>query len=158
MRVIKKLICQTMMLLPMAALADDLPAELLLRCDLKQTLFLKSRGKPEFDERTFSKDFRLKNGVFGWTNNHIPVGKDCKLVDGEIACEWSGIIPPSKDSPLGPYTEKRQSSVRLSRATGEIRLVLETWDYAGDGVKATPIGSMRMIQSGACRTIGKPLF
>jgi hypothetical protein len=158
MSLIKKLICQTIVFIPFTALADDLPNELLLRCDVKQTSIIESAGKPDFNEVNLSKDFRLKNGVFAWTNGPVPVGVDCRLVDGEIACKWSGIIPPQKNSPLGIRTEKRQSSVRLSRATGEIKLVLETWGYPGDGVKGSPDISMKMTQSGVCRTIGKAIF
>jgi hypothetical protein len=154
----KWLIATAMMLFPLAALADDLPSELLLRCEVKQTHFITSNNsKTDFDEKTYTKDFRLKDGVFGWTNGPIPVGTDCRLVNGDITCAWSGVIPLN-DPPLGPRVEKRQSTVRLSRTTGEIRLTLETWGYPGDRVKGNPDISMKLSQSGVCRTIGKPLF
>lgn len=103
---------------------------------------------------TLVRDFRLKNGVFAWTNLSIPIGTDCKLLDGEIVCSWSGTVPLKADSRV----EKRRSSVRLSRATGEIRLTLETWGYPGESVKGAPDSSLVLNQSGFCRTIGKPIF
>jgi hypothetical protein len=116
------------------------------------------KAGPDFSEMTLTKEFRLKNGVFGWTNNPIPVGTNCKLVEGDITCAWSGVIP-LKDIQHGtPRVEKRQSAVRLSRTTGEIGLTLETWEYPGDRVKGKPDSSTQMSQSGVCRTIGKPLF
>lgn len=146
-------------LLPPAAMADELPTELLLRCDLKQTVYMTSAaGRPDLVETKLSKDFRLKDGIFYWTGLSVPVGKDCKLLDGDIACAWKGTIPLGNDPPLGVRTEKRQSSVRISRATGEIKLVLETWSYIGNGAQGTPDGSMKLTQSGICRTIGKALF
>lgn len=159
MKIAAKSISYAIVCFPLIAAADELPSELLLRCDLKQTVYMTSTGRrPDLVETKLSKDFRLKDGTFYWTGLRVPIGNDCKLVDGDIACAWSGLIPPSGDSPLGARTEKRQSSVRLSRATGEIRLVLETWGYAGDGIKGTPDGAMKMTQSGVCRTIGKALF
>jgi hypothetical protein len=158
MGIAKRPLCFATILLPITALADDLPTELLLRCDLKQTVFMNNGGKPDLFEDKLSKDFRLKNGVFGWTDLSIPIGENCKLEDGEIFCRWSGVVPPQKGSPLGARTEKRQSSVRLSRATGQIRVELDTWGYKGDGVKGTPDSSKKMVQSGVCRTIGKALF
>jgi hypothetical protein len=148
----------TWLLFPVAALPGDLPKELLLRCDLKQIVFMDFGGKTELHEDKFSKDFRLKDAQFGWAGSRIPIGTNCQLVDGEIACEWRGVIPPEKDSPLGSTTEKRHSSVRLSRSTGEIVVMLETWGYAGNEAKGKPRNSMRLSQRGVCRSIGKPLF
>jgi hypothetical protein len=141
-----------------SALPDDLPKELLLRCDLTQIVLMDFGGKTEFHEDKFSKDFRLKDAQFGWVGSRIPIGTSCALVDGEIACEWSGVIPPGKDDPLGPTTQKRHSRVQLSRSTGEIVVMLETWDYAGYEAKGKPRNSMRLSQRGVCRSIGKALF
>jgi hypothetical protein len=77
--------------------------------------------------------------------------------NGDITCAWSGVIPLN-DPPFGARVEKRQSTVRLSRTTGEIKLTLETWGYPGDRVKGNPDISMKLSQSGVCRTIGKALF
>lgn len=146
------------MLVSSCAWAEGLPDELLLRCDLKQTSVSNYRGKPDFNEINLVKDFRLKSGVIGWTNLSIPIGTDCKLMDGEIACSWAGTIPIKADRTSGPRVEKRESSVRLRRATGEIRLTLETWGYPGDSAKGTPDSTLVLNQSGVCRTIGKPIF
>lgn len=80
------IVCSAALLFPVTVPADDLPTELLLRCDLKQTWFMNVGGKTDLLEDKLSKDFRLKNGVFGWTDLAIPIGEDCKLDGGEITC------------------------------------------------------------------------
>jgi hypothetical protein len=58
-----------MALLPLAIFAtvttaeDELPRELLLRCELKNTTFVKTGGKTDFHEDTVVKVFQLKDGV-----------------------------------------------------------------------------------------------
>jgi hypothetical protein len=154
----KGLLGSLISLLSSGAFAQGVPTELLLRCEVKQTIFF-DLGSPKanFDERTFTKDFRLKDSTFTWAGNPIPIGHNCKLIDGDISCGWTGNIPLN-DSSLGPSVEKRKSSVRLSRATGEIRLTLETSNYSGKEAKGKPTNTMQLTQAGVCRAIGKPLF
>jgi hypothetical protein len=130
---------------------DQLPSELLLRCDVKQMLF--SDLEKKSNEKSYTRDLQLKDGVFTWVGNPDPIGNGCKLSDGEIACEWSGVLP-TYISGAGPITPKRHSSVRFSRATGEIHVSVEMWDYAGKRAEGTPTSHSKVTMSGLCRTIG----
>ena len=142
-----------------AALAEgELPAELLLRCELKVTLYFEARGKNELHESKEVKDFRLKDGAFGSTNSPTPLGKNCKLIGNQIVCKLT-MTSPTKDMISGrPRTEWRESSVLLNRSTGEINTRLDTKEYVGEVAKGTPDIRVGVSQLGVCRTVGKPLL
>jgi hypothetical protein len=143
-----------------AAIAEELPSELLLKCDLKQTGYSVYQGKPDYHEIQLSKTFRLKDRVFSLVDSRLPSGENCKLNDGQIECEFNATIPLDEVPGLQGQsrTEKRHSTVRLNRSTGELRLVLETWGYVGEGTKGKPNSTLNLIQTGVCRSIGKALF
>jgi hypothetical protein len=62
---------------------DELPRELLLRCELKNTTFIVSGGKTDFHDDTKVEDFHLKDGTFEFISGHVPLGTDCKLSNGK---------------------------------------------------------------------------
>jgi hypothetical protein len=109
---------------------------------------------PGADEGKFSMTLRLKDGSIGDIRLNFPAGKDCTMVNDKIRCEWNAVIP----LPDLNWTEKRRSTVSLMRKTGELRTVLETWGYDGKLVTGTPRGSLKLIRTGICRVIGKPIF
>jgi hypothetical protein len=141
---------------------DELPQELLLRCELKDTTFIVSGGKTERHDDTKVQDFHLKDGIFELTSGHVPLGTDCKLSNGKIGCKFSR-TSASKSGHIGsfqfgPSVEKRESGVLLTRATGEIHVFIQTQTYDGESIKGTPSFTMMSNMEGVCRTIGKPLF
>jgi hypothetical protein len=151
-------------LLPLAMFAttvamaeDELPRELLLRCELKNTMFINSGGKTDFHEETKVKDFHLKDGTFEFTSGFVPLGADCKLSNGKIGCKFSR-TKASRSAEFGPHVEKRESFVLLTRATGEMLLNIRTWLYDGEAIKGEPSMTMTSHYEGNCRSIGKPLF
>jgi hypothetical protein len=136
---------------------DELPRELLLRCELKDTTFVKSNGKTDFHEDTVVKDFHLKDGVFEFTSGFVPLGTNCKLSDGKIGRKFSR-TSTSRSAEFGPGVEKRESFVLLTRATGQMLLQIRVWYYTGEVIKGEPSLTMTSHDEGVCRSIGKPLF
>ena len=136
---------------------DDLPRELLLRCDLKNTTFMVVNGKTEFHEEAEVKDFHLKDGTIEFASGFVPLGTGCKLSDGKIGCKYSRTLT-SRSGELGPSVEKRESVVLLTRATGQMLLQINVRSYQGETIKGEPGLTMNSRYEGVCRSIGKPLF
>ena len=55
-----------------AAIAEELPSELLLKCDLKKTGYSVYQGRPDYHEMLLSKTFRLKDRVFSLVDSRLP--------------------------------------------------------------------------------------
>jgi hypothetical protein len=150
------------MFVTVAVAEDELPRELLLRCELKNTTFIVSGGKTDFHDDTEVKDFHLKDGIFEFTSGYVPLGTSCRLIDGKIGCKFSKTSARKSGQvgsvQLGPSVEKRESRVLLTRATGEIHVFIQTQTYDGESIKGTPSFTMTWNMEGVCRTIGKPLF
>ena len=144
--------------LPASAAAQDLlPSALLLRCDVKEVMSNDRQTKP-YSEKSRILDLQLKDGVFTFVGNpEEPIGTECKLLDGDMVCEASRVAPPYM-SGAGRITQKRYSNVRLSRATGEIHVFIEFWDYVGERAEGTPTSHTKVDSSGVCRMTGKALF
>jgi hypothetical protein len=140
-----------------ATAEDELPRELLLRCELKDTTFIVSGGKTDFHEDTVVKDIHLKDGIFEFTSGYVPLGTGCKLNDGKIGCKFSRTTT-SRSAEFGPSVSKRESFVLLTRATGQMVLGIKTWLYPGETIKGQPSMTMTSNSEGICRSIGKPLF
>jgi len=141
--------------IPRTASADELPKELLLKCEGKSAQFLNlGTNKADFDERSFDITLRLKNGAIGDIQFNSLDGKDCVLADGEIRCELNSV----RFSRETNSTEKRHSTVSIVRTTGELRAVLETWSFEGTRAVGTPSFSLRLIRTGVCRQVSKPIF
>jgi hypothetical protein len=162
LRAIRNVLCFLIACSPASVLAEDqLPSELLLRCDFQQTLAsVSDSGKKPYGERPFTKDrsLQLKNGVLAWGGNPSPVGNGCKLIDGEIACEARSVEPTYSSGVVARFTTRRHDTVRLSRATGEIHVVSEIWTYNGESVEGPLASHIEATISGVCRTTGQPLF
>jgi hypothetical protein len=145
---------------PAVASAGELPNELLLRCEIEQSLSSSVAGspKPIYSFNKVTLDYRLKNGVFSWSGNPVPIAVNCSLRDGDVICSWSGVVPFEDSRPFGSLSQKRQSSVRLTRATGQIGVVLKTWDYADADAKGQIKVTGTVLQNGICHSIGSPVF
>src|ERR1700730_4270661 len=101
-----------------AMVEDELPKELLLRCELKDTTFTASGGKTDFHNDTEVKDFHLKDGIFEFTSGYVPLGTGCRLIDGKIGCKFSRTsaqkVGQVRSVQFGPSVEKRESGVLLT--------------------------------------------
>jgi hypothetical protein len=145
------------MLATIAVADDELPRDLFLRCEVKDIASVVTGGKEDVHINKEVKHYRLKDGNFQSTSGHVPLGTGCKLFDGQVVCRFSR-TQASKSVQFGPKVEKRESSVMLTRATGEIRLTLQIQTFDGDSIKGTPSFKMVSIGEGICRTVGNPLF
>jgi hypothetical protein len=146
----------TLCLVSGVAQADDLPANLLLRCQGKATTFITSPGnKPDVFEDTFDKTLRLKDRTIGDIRYKFLEGEDCTLEAGAIKCELDAIFPIQ---PFVNSTEKRHTVVTVDRETGEYHYLLETWGYEGKGTSGKQTSHGRHLFSGTCRPAGGRIF
>jgi hypothetical protein len=135
------------------ARADELPANLLLKCQGKVTTFLTLTGnKPEVLEGTFDKTLRLKDRTIGDIRFRWLEGQDCRLESGVISCRLDTVFPFENS------TEKRQTVVTVDRETGEYHYSLETWGYEGKGTSGKLTSHKKSLSSGTCRPVGGRIF
>ena len=134
-----------------AAAQDSPPSAFLLQCDVKERISNDQQTQP-YSEKSRTVAFQLKDGVFAFVGNPEPIGTACKLLDGDMVCEASGAAPPSM-SGAGLIAQKRHSAVRLTWATGEIHVLIETWEYVGERAEGAPTAHTTVDQSGVCRTV-----
>jgi hypothetical protein len=138
------------------ARADDLPSNLLLKCQGKvTTLWTFTTGKPEIFEKTFDKTLRLKDRTIGDIRYKFLDGERCTLEAGVIKCELNTIFP---FDPIVKSTEKRHTIVTIDRETGEYHYLLETWGYEGNGATGKPTSHGRSVSEGTCRPTGGRIF
>jgi hypothetical protein len=137
-----------------AAQADELPKNLLLMCEGKETVIT---NPPTLNlvSKPFSVTLRLKDGTIGNIDYNFPDGKDCALSNGKILCELDRVVP---FDPVINSTEKRHGLVSIVRETGEYAYVLETWAYPGKTATGKPTSNMKLRMSGICRPVGNPVF
>jgi len=133
-----------------AANADELPKELLLQCEGKVTAIIMLGAKPEFSTATFKSTLRLKDGSIGNIEYNFLDGKDCVLVKGEVRCELNEVIYMKELN----ATERRHGTVSINRATGELRMFLETWSFDGTRASGTPSTTVKLTKTGVCRPAG----
>ena len=158
---ISSCVCFIALVIPAPLKAMNLPEELLLRCNLKQSTFMESGGKVDHHEMQLTEDYRLKDGLLLLTRSPRPIGTDCKLVDNEITCLLA-IVTLTKDKPSIPGirsgAEKRESVIRIRQATGEFRSNLRITSFPDDNLRAKPSITTDVTKIGTCKSIGKPLF
>jgi hypothetical protein len=124
--------------------ADELPKELLLRCEGEMNAVM-DVPKSESRSATFSLNFRLKDGSFIDIQTGMIEGEECVQDSGEIKCQATKLYP------LPNSVIKRHSTVVLNRSTRVLTLWLESWDYQGNEALGTPAAHMRVLRTGLCR-------
>ncbi|HEY7298013.1 MAG TPA: hypothetical protein VH684_08765 [Xanthobacteraceae bacterium] len=127
-----------------AAAADELPNELLLRCEGNMNAVLDS---PTAQTRStgFSIILRLKNRSVVDDQTGVVEGAECVQQNGEIRCEVTKVYP------LPNSIVKRFSTVFINRNTRELTLWVESWDYPGADASGTPTAHLRALRTGMCR-------
>jgi hypothetical protein len=143
-----------LLLVPIAALADELPPELLLKCDINQKIKTTYVGGENSNEASFAQTLRLKSGVMSNIDNGAVEGTDCALKDRQVLCSLDRVRPILDNS----RTSKEHSTVVLSRSTGEISLAFEQWGYDGPQPVGKPSSHLLISRTGICRSIGKAVF
>ncbi|MDN3273362.1 hypothetical protein QWJ07_03845 [Frankia sp. RB7] len=137
-----------------SALADDLPPELLLKCDMNQKVKTTYVGGENSNEASLQQTLRLKSGSLMNVENGGLEGADCALKDGQVLCKLNRVRPILDTG----RTSKEQSTVVLSRSTGEISIAFEQWGYEGSQAVGKPTSHLLISRTGICRSVGKAVF
>jgi hypothetical protein len=150
-------------LLPLAMFAtdakadDELPSELLLRCELKTTINIVSNGKTDFHEATKVEDFHLKDGTIEFTSALVPLGTDCKLSNGTIGCKFSQ-TKASSSAQFGPSVKKTRERCSVAQSYRRDEDANKNVTLSRRKIKGEPSLTMNSHSEGICRSVGKPLF
>jgi len=143
----------TLCCLPAFAAAQELPKNLLLKCEGK----VSSNITGTFTDRKFESNIKLQDGVLSNTDNVWLTTKGCQMKNSIISCQ-SELVVPTDIPGISSGSERRRLKAFLNRETGEYNLFLETWSYEGRNATGKLIGEMKARWNGACRPIGQPLF
>jgi hypothetical protein len=143
MRTLRALAALT--IIPLQAFAaDELPQELLLRCEGTMNA-VADVPKPQTHSGSFNINLRLRDRSIVDIQTGVVEGAECVQVNGEIKCEATKFYPQPNS------VIKRFSSVFINRNTRELTLWLESWDYQGSDASGTPTAHLRVLRTGICR-------
>jgi hypothetical protein len=124
--------------------ADELPNELLLRCEGNMNAVLDS-PTPQTRTTGFTINLRLKEGSIVDVQTGVVEGAECVQQNGEIKCEVTKLYP------FPNSVIKRFSTVFINRNTRELTLWVESWDYEGAEASGAPRAHLRALRTGLCR-------
>jgi hypothetical protein len=133
------------------ALADELPSNLLMKCEGKLTV-LPAASLPETSN--FETMLRPKDGELADTDSHDLTTKGCELRNGIVRCEAKSV----ESSTMSNGSARRELKSYINRETGEYDLFLEMWLFDGRNATGKQIGNVKLHRKGICRPIGKPIF
>jgi hypothetical protein len=135
-----------------SALAQELPSNLLLKCDGKRTItFHPFKGIPPVIGERFQATLRLKDGELADVDSHWMTSKGCALANGIVRCTSKTVVPTESGS------ERREINSYIVRETGEY-LFLETWSFEGKNATGRQTGDMKYRRTGICRQASQPIF
>lgn len=132
-----------------SAAADELPKNLLLKCEGKLTILL---SKPTIDSltpRKFETTLRLKNGELADTDSMFLNTGNCELTNGVVFCTGN---------PVDNGSESREIKSHINRETGEYNFFMETTNHTGRNATGKKTEGMKYVRTGICRPISKPIF
>lgn len=135
-----------------SASANELPSQLLLKCEGKVSVVSEFEGKPNIMDSKFDVTLRLKDGELEDTSSMWMNTKACELKGGVIRCRARSVVN------TGDSSEKRELLSVITRDTGEYQHFLQTWSYAGKNATGRERGNMKLRRYGICRAVGKPIF
>ena len=124
--------------------ADELPQELLLRCEGTMNA-VADLPEPQTHSGSFNISLRLRDRSIVDIRTGVVEGAECVQANGEIKCEAIKVYPQPN------AVIKRSSSVFINRNTRELTLWLESWNYQGSDASGTPTAHMRVLRTGICR-------
>jgi hypothetical protein len=127
------------------ATAQAPATDIVLHCEGTMNAVLEASPNPITRSNPFSLDLRLKDGSIVDTGTGVVEGAGCALDQELIRCEATRQYPIARLNAV----VKRSSSVVLNRKTGELTLLLESWDTPVNS--DTPTAHMRVLRTGTCR-------
>jgi hypothetical protein len=123
--------------------AAELPKELIMQCEgttkLSVTLF---GNAPDFQTDTFHFVLRLKDGSLSNVDGNFFEGENCALTEDIIRCE----------SDTTSANRKEHRTAAINRATGEMRLLLESQTLDGTDTKSGPSATIKSLRTGVCHS------
>ena len=137
-----------------SALADELPTNLLLKCEGKVSVIF-TNNSLNFKDDKFDTVLRLKDGELSDTNSIWLTTKDCGLRNGVIRCPAKSVV--ALPTPLSG-SERRELQSFITRETGEYNFYLETWSFEGPNASGRQTGNSKLRRTGVCTQVGKPIF
>lgn len=138
-----------------SAWADDLPTNLLLKCEGKVSWIMDFVGsRPDFHDDKFETMLRLKDGELSDTRSIWLTTKGCVLRNNVIRCSAIRVQPSTADS----GSHRSELNAYISRETGEYDLFMETLYFTGANASGKQEGSLKWRRSGICRAVSKPIF
>jgi hypothetical protein len=139
------------LLLSTSSYADELPSNLLMKCEGKLKVLM-SGMLPSTSQ--FSTVLKLKDGELSDTDSIWLTTKGCELRNSIVHCEEKSVVP----STISNGSERRELKSYISRETGEYNLFLETWSFVGRNASGKQTSNMKWHRVGICRPISKPIF
>jgi hypothetical protein len=137
------------------ALADDLPTNLLLKCEGKVWVIIDFEGsRPDSHETKFEMMLRLKDGELSDTGSIGLTTKGCVLRNTTIRCSAKRVEPSTIDR----GSSRSELNAFISRETGEYNLFMEVRYFTSANASGKQKGNMKWRRSGICRTVSKPIF
>jgi hypothetical protein len=135
--------------------ADELPKNLLLKCEGKATTILSGDGiKPEVHEDSFSITLRLKDGELADTNSIWHTMKTCGMKNVTVHCTGTAIYP----SDLDGGSEHREMQAFVARDTGEYNFFMDTKHFSGKNASGRKTSGMNFHRTGICKQASSPIF
>lgn len=137
-----------------SAVADELPKNLLLKCEGKLTTIINPPTVETLTPRKFEVTLRLKDGELADTDSHFLNTGNCELKNGVVACTGSAVY----DSTISAGSESRVMKSYINRETGEYNFFMETTHHTGRKGTGKKSEGMKYMRTGICRPISKPIF
>jgi hypothetical protein len=150
MRRIMILVC----LWSVSATADELPKNLLLKCEGKLTTIINPPTIDSVTPRKFETTLRLKDGELADTDSMFLNTGNCELKNGVVICTGKAVYPSTLDN----GSESRVMKSYINRETGEYNFFMETTHHTGRNATGTRSEGMKYVRTGICRPISKPIF
>jgi hypothetical protein len=137
-----------------SAAADELPKNLLLKCEGKLTILLSKPTVDSLTPRKFETILRLKDGELADTDSMFLNTGNCELKNGVVVCTGEAIYPSTIDN----GSESRKMESYINRETGEYNFFKETTQHTGRNATGKQSEGTKFHRSGICRPISKPIF
>lgn len=137
-----------------SAVADELPKNLLLKCEGKLTVILSKPTADTLSPRTFSTTLSLRDGELADNSSAFLNTGNCELKNGVVICTGKAVYPSTIDA----GSESRVMKSYINQETGEYNFFMETTHHTGRNASGSKSEGMKYMRNGVCRTIGKPIF
>ncbi|TYL86325.1 hypothetical protein [Bradyrhizobium cytisi] len=136
------------------AAADELPRNLLLKCEGKLTIIINPPTVESLTPRNFDTTLSLRDGELTDTGSAFLNTGNCELKNGVVVCSGKAVYASTVDS----GSESRVMKSYINRETGEYNFFMETTRYAGRNATGKKSEGMKYMRNGICRSISKPVF